>query len=111
MQYFQLILTSLYHLLVFVLSMISCLSQQKFTVELNGHSIVAEIYYMIDLLYASKLTTLSWISVHNHASAHPQILTVVRFFKVLRVTAHHVKFLRSEFEGRSAALWAHDIRH
>ena len=75
-----------------------------------GHSIVVEIYYMINLLDASKLTTLSRTSAHNHASAYPQILTVVRFFKVLRVTAHHAKFLRSEFEGRSAALWVRDIR-
>ena len=48
------------------------------------------------------------------ASTHPPILTVLCcFFEVLRVTAHHAKFLHSESKGRSAelpccsdALWA-----
>ena len=38
------------------------------------------------------------------ASTHPPILTILWFFEVLRVTAHHAKFLRSESEGRSAEL-------
>ena len=38
------------------------------------------------------------------ASAHPPILTVLCFFEVLRVTAHHAKFLHSESEGRSVKL-------
>ena len=43
-------------------------------------------------------------SAHTHASAHPSILTVLWFFEVLQVTAHHAKSLHSESEGRSAQL-------
>ena len=38
-------------------------------------------------------------AVLSCTSAHPPILTVLWFFKVLRVTAHHAKFSRSESEG------------
>ena len=47
---------------------------------------------------------LSQASAHTWASAHPPILSVLWFFEILRVTAHHAKFLRSESEGRSAEL-------
>ena len=42
------------------------------------------------------LTVLSQASAHTQVSAHPPILTVLWFFKVLRVTAHRAKFLRIE---------------
>ena len=38
-------------------------------------------------------------TVLSRASAHPPILTVLWFFEVLHVTAHHAKFLCSESEG------------
>ena len=42
-------------------------------------------------------------TVLSRASPHP-FLTVLWFFEVLRVTAHHAKSLRVESEGRSAEL-------
>ena len=60
-----------------------------------------------------------WASAHTKASAHPPILTVLWFFTVLHVTAYHVKFSRSESEGRSLrshsygcsdALWAPQLQ-
>ena len=38
------------------------------------------------------------------ASAHPPILTVLWFFRVLRVTTQHANFSRNESEGRSTEL-------
>ena len=49
-------------------------------------------------------TVLSQTNAHTQASAHPPILTVLWFFEVLHVTAHHAKFLRIESENRSAEL-------
>ena len=49
-------------------------------------------------------TVLSRASAHIHASTQPPILTVLRFFRVLRVTSHCANFLCSESEGRSAEL-------
>ena len=43
-------------------------------------------------------------TVLSRASAHPPILTVLWFFEVLHVTAHHAKFLHIESEGGSAEL-------
>ena len=47
-------------------------------------------------------------STHLHTSAHHPILTVLWFFEVLHVTAHHAKSLRSESESRSAELHSFD---
>ena len=49
-------------------------------------------------------TVLSRASGHTRASAHSPILTVLWFFEVLRVTAHHAKILHSESEDRSPEL-------
>ena len=49
-------------------------------------------------------TVLSRASVHTQASAQPPILTVLWFFEVLHVTAHHAKFLHLESKDRSAEL-------
>ena len=46
-------------------------------------------------------TVLSQASAHTQGSAHPQVLTILWYFRVLRVTHMHAKFLRSESEGRS----------
>ena len=43
-------------------------------------------------------------TILSRASAHPPILTVLWFFKVLCVTTHHAKFLCIESKGRSAEL-------
>ena len=41
---------------------------------------------------------------HTRANTHPQILAVLWFFKVLRLTTHHAKILHSESKGRSFKL-------
>ena len=53
------------------------------------------------------LIVLSSASAHTCASAHPSILTVLWFFEVLHVTAHHAKFLCSESEGTVGPLSSH----
>ena len=65
-----------------------------------------------------QATVLSWASAHTQASAHPPILTVCGFFKVLRVASHHAKiFVVNPKEGRSLAVIVvmhfgrHEIRH
>ena len=45
------------------------------------------------------ITVLSRASAHTRANTLPPILTVLWFFRVLRVTAHHAKFLHSESKG------------
>ena len=41
-------------------------------------------------------TVLSRASAHFRASAYPPILTVLSFFEILRVTAHHAKLLHNK---------------
>ena len=69
---------------------------------------VTRLEYIVYLNSWSLLGKQFVLTVLSRASAHPPILTVMWFFKVLRVTAHHAKFSHSESEGRSAE--RHNIR-
>ena len=61
-------------------------------------------YHKMIVVIVLCATVLSRASAHTRASAHPPILTVLWFFEVLHVTAHHAKFLHIESEGGSAEL-------
>ena len=67
------------------------------------HTVII-MYTYSHWVYTFTNTVLSQASTHTRASAHPPILTVLWFCRVLHVTAHNAKFLRSESEGRSAEL-------
>ena len=48
--------------------------------------------YYLPCLWSRTLSCYTFTrSGHTHASAHPPILTVLWFFEVLHVTAHHAK--------------------
>ena len=46
--------------------------------------------------------------INPRASAHSPILTVLWLFEVLRVTAHHAKFLHSESQVHVGPLSSHN---
>ena len=67
--------------------------------EVNVQQVIAMLHiYAYTNLY---ITVLSRASAHPQASVHPPILTVLWLFEVLRITAHHAKFLRSESKVKS----------
>ena len=65
---------------------------------------VWSIFFAFIIKRTLGITVLSRANAHTQASAHPPILTVWWVFRILRVTAYHAKFSRSESEGRSAEL-------
>ena len=62
--------------------------------HIHGHSLAPKAHKNAKQQEDYVNTVLSRASDYTRASAHPPILTVLWFFKVLRVTVHHAKFGR-----------------